>query len=341
MSLLDTIAGWWKQEQVNWTIEQVAPPAGLAADPELKPYGDPVLANTVYLRVKMRSMQVAATRKGWNLFHAALYSHVTLSLRNGSQAVLQTVLSPDFFRNIDPARLKNVVMVDRTLFGPVPYIGGSLAAKMGVFAVKDADLAAPLLGVLTDLAGAAGVSLVTAAKPFIGPIKQGVELLSGANATASLEIALDRDFDPPATGWFTLARHKAGTIKPGDLSVRPGNLELLHKGQSLSGVPYLLYSIDALTRRNDWAQIPELSALYNEFREAADRNDQNRATEVVKNFRRRATLSPELLPAHATEVVKSVEDELKIVFPGGATATDNVHRARVFGDLPVKLDPVS
>lgn len=344
MSLLDTIAGWWKQEQVNWTIEPVTPPAGLAGDTELKPYGESVAANAAYMRVKMRSMQVAAVRKGWNLFHAALYSHVTLSLRNGAKADLQTVLSPDFFRNLDAAHLKNVMMLDRTVFGPVPYIGGVLAVKMGVFAVKDADLAAPLLGVLTDLAGVAGVSLVTAAKPFIGPIKQGVELLSGASAAASLEIALDRDFDPPATGWFALVRLKAGTVKAGGLSVRPGNLELLSLGQPLSGVPYLVYSIDALTRRTDWPQIPELSELYNEFRDAADRNDQNRATEVVKNFRRRAMLSPELLPAHASEVAKVVEDELKGVFTGGATSGGSMaagtKRTRAFADLPVKLNPL-
>jgi hypothetical protein len=142
-----------------------------------------------------------------------------------------------------------------------------------------------------------------------------------------------------------LVRVKAGTIVAGDLSVRPGNLELLLKTQPMTGVPYLLFSIDALTSRSDWSQIPELSSLYNEFREAADRNDQNRATEVVKNFRRRAMLSPELLTAHAAEVARSVEDELNAVFQRGATlggpTSAHVSRTRAFDELPIRLDPIS
>jgi len=218
----------------------------------------------------MRSMAIAATRAGWNRFHAALYTQASLGMKDGSIASIRSVLSPDFLRDLDPKRIQNVLQIDRTIFGPVPYIGTKISFETGVFSVKHADLAAPFLTCLTELASAGGVGLVSAAQPFIEPIKSGIELLTGTKDATSLEIALSRDIQPPQTGWYALLRMPSQTVKPSELTVEPTNFELLRQGRSMSGVPYLVFSIEANTQRADWAQIPELKAAYADFARAAN-----------------------------------------------------------------------
>ena len=162
------------------------------------------------------------------------YAQASLGMKDGSIASIQTVLSPDFLRNLDPKRIENVLQIDQTIFGPVPYIGTKVSFETGVFAVKHADLAAPFLTCLTQLASAGGVALISAAKPFIDPIKSGIE------------IALRRELQPPQTGWYALLRMSSQSVQPSELTVVPTNFELLRHGKSISGVPYPLFSIEAL-----------------------------------------------------------------------------------------------
>ncbi|MEN6441532.1 MAG: hypothetical protein ABFD97_23450 [Syntrophobacter sp.] len=315
MSIFDAIRDWWKVEQQNWTLTPIPAPA-VPAPANTLPEGRVVEMQEAYVTVRMRSMAIAATSSGWNKFHAALHSAASLQLKNGETATIQTVLSPDFMRNLDSSKLERVLHIDRTVFGPMPYTGGPLSLNMGVFAIKHADLAVPFIQVLEELTTAGGVAFVSAAKPFVDPIKKGVELLTGTADSTSLEIGILRDVDPLVTGWCALVRLPRNSVEPNELSVAPGNLELLRDGKSMPGTPYLVFSIDAATTRADWAKIPELKAAYGEFTAAVRRNSQKDAEECVKTFRRTAAICPELLDAHAEDVVKEVQKKYDQLFPG-------------------------
>lgn len=338
MGIWDTISSWWEENQVNWTLERVTPPA-LPEEVGRLPYGQAISPNGAYVRITMRSMAIRSTRSGWSRFHAVLYSQTSLPLRNGVKAELQAVLSPDFFKNLDSTRLQNVLSIDQVIFGPVPFAGGSLTTRLGVFAVKHADLSQPFISVLTTLASASGVAFVGAATPFIGPIKNAIELLTGTAGATSLEIGLDRQHTPPITGWFALVKAPAGTLPEAELSVRESNLELLRNGHSMPGTPYLLFSVEALNRRDDFAQIKELGDAYGEFRRAASVNHQNDAREAVAKFARLARISPELLPAHAEDVITAVEKEEQRVFKGGGVSSLSAEAGEVaeFSNLTVQF----
>jgi hypothetical protein len=320
MSFIDAIKNLWTAEQTNWALIPLTPPVQ-PGSPKALPYGVVVNPHQAYVTVRMRSMAIPATRHGWNRFHAALYTEVSLTLKDGSSATIQSVLSPNFLHDLDPKRLQNVLQIDKTIFGPVPYIGTRIGFESGVFAVKHADLAAPFLGALTELATVAGVGLISAAKPFIEPIKNGIELLTGTHDATSLEIAMSRELRPPETGWYGLIRRPASNVTPSDYSVRASNFELLLKQQPMSGTPYLVFSIEAETERPDWAQIPELKAAYAEFAKAANDNKQNDAKAAVDLFARRAHFAPELLTVHADDLAAAIQAELKKLFPGGTTAS--------------------
>lgn len=316
MTLLDEVRGWWTKEQTNWTLVRVAAPPGPAVEDAL-PAEAPVRPGKAYLTVRMRSMAIGASRKGWNLFHAALHSQMTLDLRDGSTAVIQTVLAPDFLRELDPKRLQNALHIDRTIFGPAPYSGGPLAVSMGVLAVKHADLATPFLNILEELGSAAGVAFIGAAMPFVGPIRKGVELLTGTADATSLEIALVRELNPPVGGWYALVRLPGGSVKAEELSVAADNFELRRGGKAMPGVPYLVYSVEAAATRPDWAKIPELNAAYKDFTAQVRQGRQKEADEAVKVFARIARICPELLAVHAEDVVSAVKAEYRRAFEEG------------------------
>jgi hypothetical protein len=319
MSIINSIKGLWSQQQQHWALLPIAPPP-VPQLPGALGYSQVINPHQAYVTVMMRSLGIAATRVGWNRFHAALYTQVSLGMKDGSIASIQSVLSPDFLRDLDPKRIQNVLQIDRTIFGPAPYIGAKISFDTGVFAVKHADLAAPFLTSLTELASAAGVALVSAARPFIEPIKSGIELLTGTQDATSLEIALSRELHPPQTGWYTLLRVPGQSIKASELTVHPNNFELLRNGRPMPEVAYLVFSIEANVQREDWAQIPDLKAAYADYARAADMGNQNDADQSVKLFARRARLSPELLRTHVDDVIAAIEDEFKKLFPGGGTA---------------------
>jgi hypothetical protein len=319
MSIIDAIKSLWKEEQKNWALLPLPAPK-VPQLPGAIAYGMTVDVRKAYVTFMMRSMAIASTRVAWNKFHAVLYTQASLGMKDGTVANIQSVLSPDFLRDLDADRIENVLQIDRTIFGPVPYIGTKISLETGVFAIKHADLATPFLTCLTELASAAGVALVSAAKPFIEPIKTGIELLTGTKDATSLEIALCRELQPPQTGWYSLIRMLGANAKASEFTVDPNNFELRRKGDAITGVPYLVFSIEGNTGRPDWAQIPDLKTAYADFAKAAVAGNQNEANEAVKLFERRALLSPELLPTHADDVVAAVKDEFKKIFPGGPTA---------------------
>jgi hypothetical protein len=326
MDILDTLRQLWSQQQEHWSLVSVKAP-DIPVPPGTMAHGKSIDPNSAYVVARMRSMSISSTRTGWARFHGALYSNVTVELSDGTTTSIQSVIAPDFLRDLDPKSLQNVLQIDRTIFGPVPCIGTRISFETGVFAVKHADLASPFLTCLANLSSAAGVSLLSAAKPFVEPIKQGLELLTGTSSATSLEIALSRELDPPVTGWFALVRKT--DVRPADLSVIPQNFELRYRGNSLGDVPYLLFSIDGVSQRADWAQIPDLREAWNEFRAAVKDGNRERAEVAAQSFRRRALICPELLPAHADDLIQEAEKQFRRIFgdPHAKTAALTISEA--------------
>jgi len=282
MGFLEWLTEFWKQEQQHWTLCTVQAPQ-IQRPADTFPDGHTLEPHKAYVTLKMRSMAIDASRIGWNRFHAALLSRCQLGLRDGSQMDIRTVLSPDFLHGLDQKHLERVLHMDRMIFGPAAYIGGPLFVEIGVFAVKHADLASPFLSLLEELAGTAGVSFVSAAMPFAGPIKNGIELLTGTADAVRLQIALLREFDPIVTGWSALIRQPASNLSIGDLSVRDGNYELLYKSKPLD-TQYLLFSFEGSSTRPDWGRFPELREAYAEFRNHVAAGRQNEAKYRIRNI---------------------------------------------------------
>ena len=300
---------WWNNaaytKATDWTFAPLLPEQVPGAAP-----CRPVVADSDYLHVFLRSMRVAHVRKGLHKFFGTVHSFASLPHATDQQAAFHVITTPGSLRDIDSDHLDRIVVMNQRLLGPIPYRGGDLALELGLFSIQSTDLAAPFLGLLEKLASAAGVAYVQTATPFVEPIRQGVEMLLGGSAT-TLEIGVSTRFPAPQTGYYLVMRAPKGAVDVSKLVVGPDFRVTSTTGQALDPYPYMVFSIEASGTRADWQSVPELVQVYQELKSGIRSRDNSRIQTTRAAFRAAALTSPELLASDAHGIVSRVEQEVK------------------------------
>ena len=300
----------WKTQAKDWTYAKIPPdktPDGLA---------HAVLnAEDGYLNVWLQSFRITNVRRGLKTFYGTVYSFISLPVldeNGGKKAEFQVLTTPGQLKNIDASHVDRIVVLNQRLLGPIPYRGSDLEIEIGLFSIKEADLAGPFLSILDSLSKTAGVSFISAALPFAGPIKDGINLLSGASADSILEIGLSTNYSPAETGWFAVMRAQKNQVDPTHFRI-DSNRQLVNdqSGQPISEFPYLVFRIEVSKQRDDFFLIPDLSAAYKKLRDEIKGGDLGKINEAFAVFRRTALSSPDLLISDAQRLVAKVEADVK------------------------------
>src|SRR5215471_16460261 len=169
------------------------------------PQRSAVQVDTDYVTLRIKAARIIDVRRWTTRFHGCINSRARL-LHEGSGSVEhQTVLAPAQLKEVDPANVDRIVSIDKVLLGPFPY-RGQLDLTVALFSVKSADLVAPYLELLTSLADTAGVAFLSAAKPYIEPLRKGADLLFGTAGASQIEIGFDRDFTTLEAGYYVAMR---------------------------------------------------------------------------------------------------------------------------------------
>lgn len=300
----------------DWTFDRLREsqvPDGLPHVP-LKPEAS-------YVSIFVRSMRIVDVRRGWTKFYPSVYSYVSLLHRDeGEKAEFQVVASPSKLEELDVHRVERVIRLDQRILGPVPYRGGDLTLELGLFSIKSVELAKPFLAVLEQMATVAGVSFVAAAKPFIAPLRKGVELLTDSS-DLNLEVGLSKLFSRPETGYFFVIRAESGRVEVSKLRVRDNDGRLVDDtGRVLADYPYLVFSIEASEQRDDWFLIPDVAKAYKELQQAVRSGRRNDAEWALTVFKRTVLTSPDLLTRDASRLAKEVEGEVALAMPASMTS---------------------
>lgn len=319
----------WYDDAKSWTYVEFKPaqtPDGLERQP--------VPPNRFYVTCTLKSLRIAHRRVGWKTYYGVVHSQVKAAHWSGAPAHFQVVSTPKFLENLDGSKLDRVVQLDKTLAGPVPYRGGRFEMEVGVFAVKVADLAQPVLALLQSISAKAGVAVVNQAMPFVDLIAQGVSAVTGAKDAASLAIALAREYTPVRTGWYAVIGAEQGQLEPASLRINPGDYALADStGMAVTAYPYLLFSITASTQRDDFFGLPEIAVPYAELRTVVARGDAGRAKELLTLLQRTVHTSPDLLPDDAKRLFGMIQKQVDDAFGREALMTSGATRGR-------KIDPL-
>lgn len=293
-------------ETKDWLFAQI--PATNAPALEIKT----VLPREEYLNIYLRSMRIVNTRRGFSSFYAAVHSHVEVPHLSGATASFNTVSTPANLEKLDGSRIDRVINVSKRLVGPVPYNGGDVKCEVGLFSIKEADLAEPFINLLTSISGLAGVSFIGAAMPYVKPLEQGIQLLTGSSDNAMLEIGLNLETNTVTTGYYVVMRAEKESINPKDLFIDKQDFKLYSKGgRPIEEYPYMVLEISTSKNREDWFNIPELALSHNKLMEEVRKGDYNAATDALKAFRFATFGCLDLLRKDANKIYAEIEKDVK------------------------------
>jgi hypothetical protein len=272
-----------------------------------------------YIQVVLRRMWIANVRRGINRFYGAVHADVGSLQASGKLTSFTQVVAPPELRDVSAANFNRSIVSNQPLFGPMPYRGGSLKVNAALLSVRSADLLGPYLDVLTELGALAGVAYISVARPFLDPLRRGIDLLTGVTGPQSLEIYLVTNLVKPMTGVYVVMRAPNTQIRLHDLRVND-DYSLSHtSGADLSRYPYMVLTVDGATKRADWRGIPEVGLAYDGLVEALKTDNPPDVEEAIAFFRRTALLNDDLIPQHARALVEQVRDMKNEVL--GATLT--------------------
>jgi hypothetical protein len=281
--------------------------------------GDPIAADSSYINIFLRSLHIRDVRRGLKRFTGAVHSFIEVSQLGTGPASFHTFTVPDQLKAIDAERLDRVVVSSQRLLGPLPYRGGDVDIDLGLFSVETSDLVDAYLGILTDLANAAGVGYVNAALPFVKPIENGVQRLLGANGPASLEIGLSKDLEAPREGLYVVMRASSTEMNQVKLD-RDGEYKLRRRDGNKLEHPYMTFEVVATSARADWFAIEELRRPYSTLQEVVRSGNVKAARDQFVVFQHAVLTSPDLLFADAQSIVAKADGQLKAVLQTAATA---------------------
>jgi hypothetical protein len=280
-------------------------------------------ANEEYLNVILKSMRIVNIRKGLSTFYATVHSHIEVDYLTGKSACFNYVTTPGNLEKLDATHLDRVINLNRRLLGPIPYRGGDVKMEVGLFSIKEADLAAPFINLLSSMSSLGGVSFINTAMPYVEPLEKGIELLTGSANDTILEIGIDTEFiNVINTGYYIVIRAEKNSINVADLRIDQNDFKLVDKnGNPISDYPYMVFEISSVKNRDDWYDIPEISTSYNKLREEVRKGNTKEVTDALTAFRLIVYTSPDLLFRDGKIVYDKVDAEIKEIFV--ATPTSN------------------
>lgn len=282
-----------------------------------------------YLSVFLRSMRVTDVRKGLKKFYGVVHCFSSLQYETGKKATFHMLTTPEKLANINSKDLDRVITGTQRLLGPIPYRGGDVEIELGLFSIEFADLAGPYLNVLEDMAKTAGVSYINQALPFVNPILNGINILCGAQNDSPLEIGLKETLQPPETGCYVVMRAPKGTVDVSQCKLDRSYQLVDANGESVTGYPYMVFSIEASNKRDGWSDIPDLADAFDKLTAAARTGNVQVTKDALEVFRRTALTSPDLTRDDASKLVAKVTAEFT-----WALTPPTVEKARMAKAIP-------
>ena len=199
----------------------------------------------------------------------------------------------------------------------MPY-RGDFRLAVALFSVKSSDLAGPYLSLVSELSQTASLGFLSAAQPFVAPLRLAVDTLFGTTGSASLECGTVRGFLPLRAGtWACLGATRREYPDTTGFHLSSSDLRLLDgRGQPVERAPYLVFRIERLERRDDFLQVPELKAVWDAISTALKAGRADDATAAAKAFRRLCFAGGDLTQSDAARIAARADARVRQALEG-------------------------
>ncbi len=298
------LAGLLTEKAPPWLFHEFLPGA---PGPEFD--HEELVPDETYVEIWLESMHIINTRKFTTRFFPALTSEVAVTHRGRAPGRYFVVTSPASLRNVGRAGAGRVLIESTCLAGPLPYRGGSIGVDLGLLRLKATDLTEPYLGLLSEVAIAAGIAFAGPAAPFVAPIVAGLTSLVRVATKDGLEIGLYRQFRKPRAGLFGIFGIPDSASNRKRLSLDQDRKVRLD-GQPVKGVPYILFSIQRVPHRHDWEGLPDVGTAYKRARQALEPGGRpGDLRQLLAAFERTTRLSDDLITSDAEHIIGVVRTQ--------------------------------
>jgi hypothetical protein len=299
----------WTQRMPTWAFGQVAgnselPPIDQHA---LKPGED-------YVYIQLEALRIPHVREGWSKYYPAVHCFGTVQAFLGDEVDFSVFTGPANLEALGPSGLDHVIFGQQDLLGPVPYWGGPLGLEIGLYAIKDEDLAKPFLGILGDLSKQLGGTMLSTAASLVEPLKQGIEVITGQNAE-HIQVGYDAYARPLGTGYY--AAIAAEGLDLTQLQLTPNGL--VHDGRPLEEDAYFAFSVTTPDINSRWGKLPGLAEAWTQVRKAAKVSDLDQAWRA---FRLLLVTSDDLIPRQRDALrdqLQTLVDQQRLVLKDSRT----------------------
>ncbi|WP_315816325.1 hypothetical protein [Paraflavitalea speifideaquila] len=141
-------------------------------------------------------------------------------------------------------------------------------------------------------------------------MEDGIALLTGSGDDTILEIGINIELDKVKTGYFVVMRADKDEVNAADLVIDRSDFRLVDKGgNAVEDYPYMVFEISSSKGRDDWFNIPDVSAAYNKLQAEVQKGNYNDASDALKVFKRVVYTSPDLLPKDGKAIYTQVETD--------------------------------
>lgn len=286
-----------------------------------------LVSNQTYVEIWLESMQIVNVRKLFTGFFPALTSEIAVTHSGEDSGHYFVITSPESLQNIRRTDAGRVLIESIRLAGPVPYRDGPIDINLGLFRLKGSDLAEPYIGLLREMAIAAGIAFAGPAAPFVAPLLTGLTGLMKAATKEGLEIGIARQFRKPRTGLFGVFGMKDSADIRSGLSLDQYKHVLLD-GKPVEGSSYILFSVQRISNRYDWRDLPDVGKAYRTARQTLEPGGRpGDLSKLLAAFERTTRLSDDLITSDAEHIIREVRNQFTAVSQSRETTAAKVQQA--------------
>jgi hypothetical protein len=264
-----------------------------------------------YLSIKIMTMHIVDVRKGFSNFYGAVHSFISIPYKDGSFAQFNVLTTPTQLQKVDGTNVDKVIIKNIPLLARVPYQGGTVTVEMGLFSIKEENLAAPFLSLLSNMAQSSSVSFISKTIPFLEPLRQGIDIITGSDKVSALEIGLSTFLDEINTGYYVIIKAPKDKMKNVKFKLDEDFTLIDENGSLISDYAYIVFMINSEKDRGDFFSIPEISSTYNKLQADINSGNHQSAQDSLVVFKRMALTSKDLIFEDAKTICSKVEAEAK------------------------------
>jgi hypothetical protein len=283
-----------------------------------------------YVSARIRRIHQVPGKKAIPRHCSFTYSRAVLHEAISGEAVFGNLNVPQDLKGMLPEDQSTVFAHELWMMREVPY-RGKLDIELALISIQpqDDDLARPYLHLLQNFVQTLGIG-VQQARISARAIEMGLDLLVGAARGMELEMGLAAEFD--STGIWLFIRAPASVAD--GLGLKDDFEAVDSTGAPITGYAYVVFSIEAVESPQDYFQLPYIDQAHEELIDLLKEQRLNDAeTYALPHFYQICLTSPDLLQAHAIELVRKQEREMREILQARTVSTEEAIPTWTLRDL--------